>query len=88
MESLPNVNIKFNQFVDIVRKTTNKNYMASITNHDTFEQHCIIDCELVTLCLNDIMQATFKKKRYIHFIFKQYCTQNIIKVKYTYSNQS
>lgn len=55
-ENIPSIEQKKTAFVEIlIKNTTGKNYKAAIMEDSSFEQHSLIDCELLALCINTII---------------------------------
>ncbi|XP_078051858.1 uncharacterized protein LOC144478007, partial [Augochlora pura] len=57
LENIPEIHNRFVKFVDIVRniENNNNNYAAVILGNESFQRNCLIDCELLALCLDVII---------------------------------
>ncbi|XP_078051755.1 uncharacterized protein LOC144477897, partial [Augochlora pura] len=56
LENIPEIQDRFVKFVDIVRNIeNNNNYAAAILVNESFQRNCLLDCELLAVCLDVII---------------------------------
>lgn len=61
LENILEFEMRFKKFFCTVKTTKTKNYENAITTKDAFQQHSLVDCELIIFHLNDVVLEAYAK---------------------------